>query len=264
MEFSKLIYRVEDGISHVQLNYPKNLNAIDEAMADEILYALDMAERDERVKVLLISGQEKAFSAGGDVGYFYKQIKSGDVINIDGLLEKVARITVRMKTFPKLIISSVSGAVAGAGVSLALSADFVIASQNAKFILAFVNLGLVPDTGSTYLLTKQLGDKRAMEYCITGEPILAIQAQEWGLVNKVVAIEELDKISTNFAKKLSQGPQIAYKHIKAQIYESVYQDYIHYLSEVELPTQQACVTSEDFKEGVQAFIEKRKVSFKGK
>lgn len=263
MEFSKISYQVEEGLARITLQYPKNLNTIDEAMADELLAALTAAETDPTVKVLLLEGHERAFSAGGDVGYFYELVQSGQDISIDALLHKVAKITLYMKSMSKLIVASVSGAVAGAGVSLALSADFVLASQTAKFILAFVNLGLVPDTGATYILTKQLGEKRAFEYCATGKLIQAEEAKEWGLVNQVVTMDDLHQESMEFALELAQGPTVAYKNIKRQIYGSAYADYRAYLQEIELPTQQECVQTEDFREGVKAFIEKRKANFKG-
>ena len=173
MKLNKLHYTVEDGIAVVQLDYPKNLNAIDEEMADELLYVVQAAEADESVKVVVFKGLPRAFSAGGDIGYFYQLIKAGGDVNMDGLIGKVGKVTDGLKKMSKMVIASVSGAAAGAGASLALTADFIICSENAKFIMAFVNLGLVPDTGGSYLLVKQLGPKRAMDICATGRPVSA-------------------------------------------------------------------------------------------
>ena len=136
MKLNKLHYTVEDGIVVVQLDYPKNLNAIDEEMADELLYVVQAAEADESVKVVVFKGLPRAFSAGGDIGYFYQLIKAGGDVNMDGLIGKVGKVTDGLKKMSKMVIASVSGAAAGAGASLALTADFIICSENAKFIMA--------------------------------------------------------------------------------------------------------------------------------
>lgn len=127
MKLNKLHYTVEDGIAVVQLDYPKNLNAIDEEMADELLYVVQAAEADESVKVVVFKGLPRAFSAGGDIGYFYQLIKAGGDVNMDGLIGKVGKVTDGLKKMSKMVIASVSGAAAGAGASLALTADFIIA-----------------------------------------------------------------------------------------------------------------------------------------
>lgn len=181
MELQKLIYTVEDGIAVVTMNYMKNLNAIDEQMADELMYVVDKAEHDPEVRVLVIKGAEKAFSAGGDIGYFYKLIQAGGEVNMDGLISKVGSVADGLKKMSKIVITSVSGAAAGAGVSLAIGGDFMICADNAKFILAFVNLGLVPDTGATYLLTRLIGPNRTMELAATGRPVGAEEAKALGL-----------------------------------------------------------------------------------
>ena len=114
MELQKLIYTVEDGIAVVTMNYMKNLNAIDEQMADELMYVVDKAEHDPDVRVLVIKGAEKAFSAGGDIGYFYKLIQAGGKVNMDGLISKVGSVADGLKKMSKIVITSVSGAAAGA------------------------------------------------------------------------------------------------------------------------------------------------------
>ena len=263
MNLEKLIYTVEDGIGIVTMNYLKNLNAIDEQMADELMYVVDVAEKDPNVKVLVIKSAGKAFSAGGDIGYFYKLIQAGGEVNMDGLIAKVGVVADGMKRMSKMVITSVAGAVAGAGVSLALGGDFMICADNAKFILAFVNLGLVPDTGATYLLSKAIGVPRTIELAATGRPVLAEEAKELGLVYKLTTVEELDEVTMKFAKKLAAGPLISYKNIKKQIYDANYADYKKWLDETEIPTQRECAASVDFQEGCKAFMEKRKAIFKG-
>lgn len=264
MELNKIQYTVEDGVGIISMNYMKNLNAIDSQMADELIYVVDAAEKDPAVKVVVIKGTEKAFSAGGDIGYFYKLIQDGGDVNMDDLIAKVGVVTDGMKKMRKLVIASVSGAAAGAGFSLALSADFMICAENAKFIMAFVNLGLVPDTGGTYLLAKSIGAARALELCATGRPLSAAEAKEAGLAYQVVPKEELEAATMKFAAKLAAGPLISYKNMKKQMYEACYKDYADYLSQCEIPTQRECAASMDFQEGVKAFMEKRKAVFEGR
>lgn len=264
MELQKLIYTVEDGIAVVTMNYMKNLNAIDEQMADELMYVVDKAEHDPDVRVLVIKGAEKAFSAGGDIGYFYKLIQAGGEVNMDGLISKVGSVADGLKKMSKIVITSVSGAAAGAGVSLAIGGDFMICADNAKFIPAFVNLGLVPDTGATYLLTRLIGPNRTMELAATGRPVGAEEAKALGLAYKVTTVEELDSVTMAFAKKIAAGPLLSYKNIKKQIYDAMYVDYKKWLDETEVPTQRECSASMDFQEGCKAFMEKRKAIFQGK
>lgn len=264
MDLQKLMYTVEDGIAVVTMNYMKNLNAIDEQMADELMYVVDKAERDQDVRVLVIKGAEKAFSAGGDIGYFYKLIQAGGEVNMDGLISKVGKVADGLKRMSKLVITSVSGAAAGAGVSLALGGDFMICADNAKFILAFVNLGLVPDTGATYLLTRLIGPNKTMELAATGRPVGADEAKALGLAYKVTTAAELDAVTMDFARKMVAGPLLSYKNIKKQIYDAMYSDYKKWLDETEVPTQRECAASMDFQEGCKAFMEKRKAVFEGK
>ena len=264
MELQKLIYTVEDGVAVVTMNYMKNLNAIDEQMADELMYVVDAAENDPNVKVFVLKGSNKAFSAGGDIGYFYQLIQAGGDVNMDGLISKVGNVADGLKKMSKMVITSVSGSAAGAGVSLALGGDFMICADNAKFILAFVNIGLVPDTGATYLLSKSIGVSRTMELAATGRPLGAEEAKALGLAYKVTTPEDLDDVTMKFARKLAAGPLISYKNIKKQIYDVNDSDYKKWLDETEVPTQRECAASMDFQEGCKAFMEKRQAVFEGK
>ncbi|RGD73372.1 enoyl-CoA hydratase/isomerase family protein [Anaerofustis stercorihominis] len=263
MEYKKNIYTVEDGIAKITMNYPDNLNAIDMAMAEELLDILDKCEDDSNVKVVILESGGKAFSAGGDIGYFYKNIKAGGDINMDDLIERAGYVSLNIKKMSKIVITSVIGAAAGAGANLALSGDFVVCADNVKFIQAFINLGLVPDTGGSYLLSKSIGIAKAFELCATGKPLGAVEAMGLGIVNKVCSKDELEKTTMALAKQISKGPLIAYKNLKKQFFEANYTDYERYLKDGEVPTQRECISSEDFKEGVCAFIEKRKADFNG-
>lgn len=263
MELKKLIYTVEDGIATITMNYMKNLNAIDEQMADELMYVVDAVEKDPAVRVVVLKGGQKAFSAGGDIGYFYDLIQAGGEVNMDGLIGKVGVVADGLRRLSKMVITSVAGAAAGAGASLGLAGDFVICADNAKFILAFVNIGLVPDTGVTYLLSKNIGPARTMELAATGRPLGAEEAKSLGLVYQVTTPEELEEATMKLARKLAAGPLISYKNIKRQIYNACYADYKQWLDETEVPTQASCSASLDFQEGCKAFMEKRRAAFTG-
>lgn len=263
MEFDKVICKICDGIGFVTMNYPKNLNAVDDSMADQLMAALALMENNPEVRVIVLSGGEKAFSAGGDIGYFYSQVTSGREINIDPLIEKVGRLAVAMKKCGKMIVCAVSGAAAGAGANIALLGDFVVAAENAKFIQAFINLGLVPDTGGAYILGRTIGAARAMEFCALGKPMTAAEAKDMGLVYQVVPKEELKDAALALASKLAAGPLYAYGQLKKQMYAVCFSDFEQFFSQCEGPTQHDCVATEDFGEGVRAFMEKRKAEFKG-
>lgn len=263
MDYQKITYSVEEGIAVIAMQCKENLNALDMQMGAELLDAICAAETDDEAKVLVIKGLPRAFSAGGDVGMLHGVFESGEPMDMAAMMEKNSIITDKLKSMDKLVVTSVSGSVAGAGVSLALSGDFMICADNVKFILAFVNLALVPDMGLTYLLSKTIGPTRTMDLAVTGRPVGAEEMYDWGLVHRMVPADVLDDATMEFARKLARGPLVAYRNIKKQVYTANYADYREWIDTVEVPTQCECAATQDFREGVYAFIEKRQASFQG-
>ena len=262
MGFTKINYSINDGIGSIVLNSPSTLNAFDETMTADIIAALDLCEKDDSVKVVVISGAGKAFSGGGDINFFYEGIQE-DNVDISRLLKLVAEMAVKIKKLPKPVIASINGAAAGAGFSVALLCDFCIAADNAKFLQAFVNLGFVPDTGALYVLGKTLGIIKATDLMMTGRVVYAQEAKDLGIVYEVTTPEELEEATLKLATKLASGPSLAYAKMKDMLYKTFFNDFEEFLV-MEGAYQNELSKTDDFKEAVIAFIEKRKPVFEGK
>jgi 2-(1,2-epoxy-1,2-dihydrophenyl)acetyl-CoA isomerase len=168
-----------------------------------------------------------------------------------------------IKKMTKLVICAVAGAAAGGGCNLALGCDFVFAADNAKFLQAFVGIALIPDTGGGYMLPRAIGTHRAMDMFVTGRPVSAQECFELGLVKEVTTADELLPKATAFAKKLAAGPTLAYANMKKMMFISMYQGFEDF-AKAEVALQNECAASADFREGITAFLEKRKAKFTGK
>lgn len=261
MNFEKIRYSISDKVANIVLDSQKNMNALDELMIDDLSKALEMSKDDDSIGAVVISGNGKCFSAGGDIGTMYRCIKEGK-IDLGEAIMKLGRLSMDIKRFPKPVIASLHGAVAGAGFNIALACDFRIAADKAKFIQSFVKIGLVPDAGGIFLLTRAIGVAKATELVMSGNAIEAGAAFELGFVNKMVSLEELENETKKLAKKLAAGPSLSYSGMKDLIFESEYKYFESYI-EKEVQRQVECMDSEDFKEGIFAFVEKRKPEFTG-
>lgn len=250
-------------IRYLSLDSPENMNAIGLAMMTDLLVALIEAEADPGTQVVIINSTGKAFSAGGDLVSLNKQAKAKASDELKELVEVVAKVITYIKKMTKIVISSVNGVAAGAGFSLALASDFIIAADNATFLTAFISVGLVSDGGNFYLLSKAIGSSRALNLSLTGRSIKAQEALTLGLVAQVVPADTLAQASTDFAKQLVIGPLEAYRELKALNYAANYAELESYLKEETLAQSQAML-SEQFIEGTDAFIAKRKPNFSSK
>jgi enoyl-CoA hydratase len=265
MAYSTIILEKAEGIATLTLNRPEKLNVLNETMAVELLDAITDVEKDKGIKVLIVTGAGRAFWAGADIKDLFfeaiEQRKRGEEgFNILGWLEKVC---LQVRNMPKPTIASINGYAIGIGVTFPLECDIRIASEEAILSLPFVRLGITPEFGSTYALTRLVGIAKACELIFTGKSITAKEAKEIGLVNEVVPAAELQKTTYELAKTIAQGATLAIQMAKKVLYKGLDAD-IQSQLRYEGSAFETLRKTEDHEEGVRAFLEKREPSFKGK
>jgi enoyl-CoA hydratase/carnithine racemase len=264
MTYECLLYEVKDGVATLTLNRPDRLNALGGTLRDDLHDAIIRSSADPQVRVMVITGAGKGFCAGGDVKAM-NEAKEGK--RERPLLDKIApgrdRTLLAMRDAPQPIIAAVNGAAAGAGMNLALGCDIRVASTAAKFSQAFVKRGLHPDWGGTYFLPRVVGMARAAELIFTGEVIDAAEALRLGIVSRVVAPEELLPTVGELARRIAAGPPVAIRLAKHSLYANADRDLKSAL-EGETAAQNICFDTEDAKEGIRAFVEKRPPLFRGR
>lgn len=258
--FPTLLYEITDGVCLITLNRPEVYNAFNEQMKDDINEALKNAEKDSTIRCIVIRGAgEKAFCSGQDLKEYGREKRS-----LKESLEKSYNPIVRkIRSIEKPIIAMVNGIAAGAGCSLALACDIRIMGENAKLIEVFIRIGLVPDSGSHWFLPRLVGMAKAFEYAATGRDIAADEAERVGLVNRVVPFEQLEIETMKLAKRLAKAPTTSIGYIKRTMNKALMCS-LDELLEYEAMIQQLASETEDHKEGVQAFLEKREARFQGK
>lgn len=263
--YTRLHLSYQNQVALITLDYAPSLNAFDMTMATELMAALHEAEASREAQVVVITGAGRAFSGGGDIAYMKEHCHEPDFAktSMAPLARKLSEIVLYMKQMKKLIIAAVVGAAAGAGANIALACDFVFAAENAKFIQAFVGIGLCPDTGGAYVLPRLVGAMSTMDMFVTGRAVSAEEAYRLGLVKTVTAKADLLPQTVAFAEKLAKGPTLAYENMKKLMFASVYGDFEKFM-DAESEYLSRCSGSEDFKEGITAFLEKRPAKFTGK
>lgn len=253
----------EDGVATVQLNRPETLNAWNRRFGEDLLAALRHARASESVRAILIEGAGRGFSSGADLKDFGADTTPDGRPDIyKTLTHRYHPIIVEIREMPKPVVAGVHGPAVGIGCSLALCCDLIVAAESAYFLLAFVNIGLVPDGGSSLFLPTRVGMARATELAMLGERLPAPKALEWGLINRVVPDEELAGESAALAARLAVGPTRSYAGAKRQLNNWLYSRMEEQL-ELEAQIQREMSGSEDFLEGAMAFVEKRSPQFKG-
>ncbi|OTA20560.1 2- acetyl-CoA isomerase [Xenorhabdus beddingii] len=255
---------IKAGVLSMTLNRPECLNSFNEELHQQLSQAMDMAEQDQSVRCVLLTGAGRGFCAGQDLNDRNAIISDGSIPDLGQSIDRYYNPLIRrMIALPKPIIAAVNGVAAGAGVSLALACDIVIASRTASFIQAFCRIGLTPDSGGSWLLPHKIGQARAMGMALLGEKISAEQALAWGMIWQVVEPEELAHTTRELAHHLATQPTVALGCIKQATYAAAGNTLEQQL-DLERNLQRRCGHSEDFREGVNAFIEKRPPAFKGK
>lgn len=258
MQYETLLYVVEDGVATLTLNRPEVKNALNQRMRAEMLHAVRRARGEARV--LVLTGAGDAFCSGQDLG----DAKNVPDIDLEGTLRNEYEPMMQAIYDCEIpVIAAVNGVAAGAGASLALSADVVIAGNSASFILAFVRIGLVPDAGATYWLPRQVGLARAMGMALFAEPVDAETAADWGMIWQAVEDADLSEVVADRAAALAKGPSEAYRHIKQALRQSFDQTFEQQMR-TESHLQGLAGNTRDFREGVMAFLEKRSPKYEGR
>lgn len=248
---------IRDQVGIIELNRPKQYNALNRTMVREIVESMEMLDRNNEVVTILLTGKGRAFSAGADI----EEMANDGPIHLE-LLNQFADWD-RLSLIKKPIIGAVKGFVFGGGFELALCCDLLIAASGTEFSFPEVNIGVMPGAGGTQRLTKVVGKAKALEWLWTGDRIPVEEALKYGLVNKIVAHELLMEETFKFAKKLSKQPPLSLRLIKDSVNKAV--DYPLYEGmQYERKNFYLLFSSEDQKEGMKAFSEKRKPEFKGK
>lgn len=260
MNYEKILYSVSDGVARVSLNDPATLNAASEQMGNELLDAFDRARGEARA--ILLTGEGRAFCSGANLAGAADAMSDPRRDVGRGLDRAFNPAIVAMKTLDIPIVTAVRGAAAGVGAALAMAGDIIVCGDQSYFFLAFRHVGLIPDGGSSWLLSKAVGRVRAMELMLLGGKLSGQQAVDWGLATRVVPEEEVEGSASTIARELASGP-LSLGMIKRQAWAALDDSLEGALTQERLLQREVC-RSEDFAEGVAAFREKRKPSFKGR
>ncbi|SMB93683.1 Enoyl-CoA hydratase/isomerase [Hymenobacter roseosalivarius DSM 11622] len=257
--YTCLLYDVRDGVATITLNRPDVFNAFNDPQSYELQDALKQVARDAAVRAVVLTGAGRAFCSGQDLKAAQGEEKRSFY---DSLHKRYNPIIRAMRALPKPIIGRLNGVAAGAGCSLALACDALIASTDASLIEVFINIGLVPDSGSSFFLPRLVGTLKAFELCTLGSKVSADEALRLGLVNQVVAPEQLDEVTYALAARYAAAPTKSIGLIK-QMLNKASASTLDEMLDYEAYCQQIAGESDDYQEGVQAFLEKRKPQFRG-
>jgi enoyl-CoA hydratase/carnithine racemase len=252
----------DSGIVTITINRPEKLNALVGHMRRDLAEALEAAGSDRAVRVVVITGAGRAFCAGGDVAFMAELIERQDTEEFSRLLGAARRVVTSIRQITKPVIASINGPASGAGCNLALACDLRIASTDASFSQSFVKVGLHPDWGGTYFLPRLVTPNKACEMFFLGEVISAEEALRLGIVNRVVPPEELETATRDLAERLREAPLISIAAAKQAVYMSQSTE-LEEMLRYETEAQIRCFESQDGREGIRAYLEKRQPKFTG-
>ena len=262
--YENLLYETTDGVCRITLNRPQVYNALSPGLIRDITTAIEAAGADESVRVVVLTGAgDKAFCSGADLKEGMTNAQGGRVSLGESLRSGYHPMIRAIRNLPKPVIGRLNGVAAGAGCSLALACDVVIAADEAYLSQIFVNIGLMPDAGSTFFLPRLVGPQKAFELCSTGRRVYGPEAAQMGLVSRSVPMAELDGAVAETVSYYAVAPTLAIGAMKQVLNQSFYSDLEHQL-EQEATAQDRLGASQDAGEGIMAFLMKRKATFKGK
>ena len=261
--FETLLYELADGVGTVTLNRPASLNAFSTPMQRELAALIAQFADDDAVRAVILTGAGRAFCAGGDIAEMEGAAEPVPLDSRRKLHRMLTTVLMPLVKLEKPVIAAVNGAAVGAGMNLALAADIMLASSTAKFSQAFVKVGLVPDTGGLYLLTRLVGLNRAKELCFTGRMVAADEALALGLANRVVASDELMPAARTLARELADGATAAIGLTKTLLNLAPNAS-LEAMAEYEALALAVSLSTDDHREGLRAFREKRAPHFHGR
>jgi 2-(1,2-epoxy-1,2-dihydrophenyl)acetyl-CoA isomerase len=261
--YETILFDVAEGVARLTLNRPDRLNSFTVQMHAEVADALSQIEGDATVRVLLLTGAGRGFCAGQDLSDRAVAPGGAGVDLGESLENRYNPLVRRLMTLPKPVVCAVNGVAAGAGANIALAADIVLAAKNARFIQSFSNIGLVPDSGGTWILPRLLGHARALGLALTGEPLSAEKAESWGLIWRAVDDDQLKAEADKLVARLAMGPTRGFAAIKLAMQRGWAAELNEQL-DLERDLQRELGRTEDYKEGVAAFTEKRPPKFTGR
>jgi 2-(1,2-epoxy-1,2-dihydrophenyl)acetyl-CoA isomerase len=262
MSYEHILVSEADCIATITLNRPDKLNAFIGHMRRDLAEALEHAGSDRSVRVVVITGAGRGFCAGGDIAFMAELMQRRDAEEFARILGAGRRVITAIRQMAKPVIASINGPASGAGCNLAFACDLRIASNTATFSQSFAKVGLHPDWGGTYFLPRLVTPNKACEMFFLGEAIDAEEAARWGLVNQVVAPEELESTTLQLAERLRAAPPIALAAAKHAVYMSEAAE-LEEMLRYETEAQLRCFESDDGHEGIRAFLEKREPKFTG-
>jgi 2-(1,2-epoxy-1,2-dihydrophenyl)acetyl-CoA isomerase len=263
VEFETITYQVNRGVGVLTLNRPATLNSFNGLMHEDVKTAIKDAQTNDAVRCLVITGEGRGFCAGQDLSDRAAKV-TNDGPDLGDSIEKYYNPLIRnIMTMEKPVICAVNGVAAGAGASIALACDIVLAARSAKFVQAFSKIGLVPDSGGTFNLPRALGLPRAKGLALLGDKLSAEQAEKWGMIWQCVDDDALMEETLVLAERLASLPPLGLAMTKKLLNDS-FSTPLHQQLEIEKETMRWLGKTDDYQEGVSAFMEKRQPSFTGK